>query len=569
MSQTAALFLPPWQPLADQLLRVWTRIGIKASIAGVPTTERAAVLAEQLFALGVRDLSRLSIGSVTRYTDADSRARVRGLVGAEVDWTQYRGEPTKTYYFLANEGEPIGYLSTDGGASAEADPYDSTDAGVLDLWDPAGSGHIKWSPVAAPSGVVVFMPVWASSSDVPVEVVAIIGIAAAFAGFPALIGEAVLGAQAAAAYPLAAKAVGSVALQTVLTGGDVELAVRSAAASLVGAEFGNVVGSGLDSAQIGKIAAAAATAAVQGGDIDKAVLRSLVDIGARAMDEIDFPPGDFTDPVDMPTFYIDPGLLGDSGDWMTLDDLGIDPGTVDTSEILAEMTDDLIALDIDPSSLYPDEYGSLFLASGEFVEMSDVVFADSIYMDDEGNIRAPDNSIMIPSDEALNATVDELSAEIARQMDAAAGTVETSQPAPPSRPAAIPPAASQTKWPTISDTTKLLDAVGKLSAQLRATGNAIKTGTYRPPSGGTSTVGTPRNTPVGVPVTLPDGRVITNNGNGTQTIRFPDGTTTTTSSSYAGQRGAGGGSLIPGVSNQVLLIGGAALLAVALLARRR
>lgn len=279
------------------------------------------------------------------------------------------------------------------------------------------------------------------------------------------------------------------------------------------------------------------------------------------MDEIDFPPGDFTDPVDvwMPTF---------EGDWTTLDELGIDPGTVDTSEILADITDELIALDIDPSILYPDEYGSLFLASGEFVEMSDVVFADSIYMDDEGNIRAPDNSIMIPSDEALNATVDQLSAEIARQMDAGAGTVETSQPAPPSRPAAIPPAASQTKWPTIADTTKLLDAVGKLSAQLRATGNAIKTGTYRPPAGSTSQVGTPRNTPVGVPVTLPDGRVVTNNGNGTQTIRNPDGTTSTVSSSYSGASGAGA-SLLPGVSNQALLIGGAVLLGALLLARRR
>ena len=286
------------------------------------------------------------------------------------------------------------------------------------------------------------------------------------------------------------------------------------------------------------------------------------------MDELDFPPGDFTDPVDMPTFYIDPGLLGDSGDWMTLDELGIDPGTVDTSEILADMTDELIALDIDPSSLYPDEYGSLFLASGEFVEMSDVVFADSIYMDDEGNIRAPDNSIMIPSDEALNATVDQLSAEIVRQMDAAAGTVETSQPAPQSRPAAIPPAASQTRWPTIADTTKLLDSIGKLSAQLKATGNAIKTGTYRPPAGGTSTVGTPRNTPVGVPVTLPDGRVVTNNGNGTQTIRNPDGTTNTVPSSYSGASGAGA-SLLPGVSNQALLIGGALLLGAVLLARRR
>lgn len=549
MSQIAALFLPPWQSLADQLLGVWSRIGIKASIAGIPTTDRAAVLAEQLFALGVRDLSRLSIGSVTRYTGADSRAPT----GAVVDWSQYRGAPTKTYTFLAYEGEPLGYLSTDGGASVEADPYDASGAGVLDLWDAAGSGHIKWSPVAVPTGAVVFVPVWASSSDVPVEVVAIIGIAAAFAGFPAMIGEAVLGAEAAAAYPLASKAVGSVALQTALTGGDIEAATRSAAASLVGAEFGNVVGSGLDSAQIGKVAAAAATAAIQGGDVEKAVLKSLVDIGAKAMDEtlVDYGTGDW-----------DPSLM----EYVTLDDLGIDPGTVDTSDILADNTDTFTQADIDLSVVSPDIYGNLFLASGEFVELSDVTFVDSIYVDSDGNIRAPDNSIMIPSEDALNATVDQLSAEIARQMDAGADKVETSQPAPPSRPAAIPPAASQTKWPSISDATKLLDAIGKLSAQLKSTVNAVKTGTYRSPS--TSPVGTPRNTPVGVPVTLPDGRVVVNNGNGTQTIRNPDGTTVTVPSSYSGASGAGA-SLLPGVSNQALLIGGAVLFGAVLLARRR
>jgi hypothetical protein len=560
VSQTAALFLPPWQPLADQLVRVWAAMGIKSTIAGIPTTDRAAVLAEQLFTLGVRDLSRLSIGSVTRYTDADSRARMRGVVGAEVDWTQYRGEPTKTYYFLANDGEPIGYLSTDGGASSEADPYDSSDVGVLDLWDPAGSGHIKWLPVAIPSGSVVFTPVWASSSDVPVEVVALIGIAAGFAGFPAMIGQAVLGAQAAAAYPLAAKAIGSAALQTALTGGDIEAAARSAAASLVGAQFGNVVGSGLDSAQIGTVAAAAATAAIQGGDIEKAVTRALITIGAQSVD-------DYFNTVDD---YIDPGLLGDTGDWLTLDDIGVELDLVEIDDILAINSDTLDAVDIDPSSLFPDEFGNLFLASGEYVELSDTVYVNSIYVDEDGNIRAPDNNILIPSDEALNLTADQLSAEIARMMDENAGTTVATAPAPPSRPAAAPPAASQTKWPSITDATKVLESIGKLAAQLKSTVNAIRTGTYRPPAGGTSTTGTPRNTPVGVPITLPDGRVIVNNGNGTQTIRTPDGRVTTVPSSYAGTTGAGGaGGLLPGVSNQALLIGGAILVGAVLLARRR
>lgn len=547
MSQIAALFLPPWQPLADQLIRVWSAIGLKASIAGIPIADRAAVLADQLWALGVRDLSRLTIGSVTRYTGADSRAQA----GALVDWSQYRGAPIKTYTYLAYEGELVGYLSTDGGASVESDPYDSSGAGVLDLWDAAGSGHIKWIPVALPSGIVIFNPVWASSSDVPVEVIAVLSITAAFAGLPAIIGEAVLGSASAAAYPAASQALGSVALQTALTGGDIEAAARSAAASLAGAQFGDVVGSGLDSAAIGKVIAAATTAALRGGDIEKAVIRSLVYIGARAMDD-DYGTGDW-----------DPSLM----EYLDLEDLGIDPGTVDTSDILADNSDTWIAEDIDPTTIYPDEFGNLFLASGEFAELAPEVFVDSIYVDAEGNIRAPDNNILVPSDDALNMTADQLSAEIGRMMAAGADKVETSQPAPPSRPAAIPPAASQIKWPSISDATKLLDAIGKLSAQLKSTVNAVKTGTYRPPAGGTSTVGTPRNTPVGVPVKLPDGRVVVNNGNGTQTITSPDGSSVTVPSGYSGA--SGGAGLLPGVSNQALLIGGAVLIGAVLLARRR
>lgn len=401
--------------------------------------------------------------------------------------------------------------------------------------------------------------------------VPLVAFAGTFIGLPALLGESILGAQAAAAYPAASKALGTVALQTALTGGDIEAAARSAAGSLVGAQFGDVVGSGLDSAQIGKVAAAAATAAVQGGDIEKAVTRTLINIGAQSVDDyLDLPPGDFTDPVDMPTFldpdYVDPGLYGDTGDWMTLDDIGVQLDLVEINDILAINADTLDAVDIDPSSLFPDAFGNLFLASGEFVELSDTVFVDSIYVDADGNVRAADNNILVPSDEALNLTADQLSAEIARMMDEKAGTTTQTAPAPPTRPAATPPAASQTKWPSVTDATKVLDAIGKLSAQLKSTLNAVKTGTYKPPAGSTSTTGTPRNTPVGVPITLPDGRVIVNNGNGTQTIRNPDGTTATVSSSYAG---VSGGGLLPGVSNQALLIGGAILVGAVLLARRR
>ena len=402
------------------------------------------------------------------------------------------------------------------------------------------------------------------------ELAPLIGSAVTFGSLGPVLSAAIFGPATVAAYPVATAAFTNLTLQTALTGGDIEAAARSAAASLVGAEFGNVVGSGLDSAQIGKVAAAAATAAVQGGDVDQAVIRALIKIGAQSVDDsnpvYDYGEPDYSNPV-----Y-------DYGDYVTLDDLGVQLDSGEVQEIL----DIALPYGIDPSSphwpayqqiveaLYPDQYGSLFLANGSFVGMTEEVFYDSIYVDADGNVRAPDNNILVAADDAAQMTKDELAAELLRESRRT--PVVVSQPSPPGRPADIPPPASKTTRPTgatktAEEATKVLDIVGKLAAQLKSTVNAVKTGTYTPPSGG---AGTPRNTPVGVPVTLPDGRIITNNGNGTQTIRFPDGTTTTTSSSYAGQRGAGGGgSLIPGVSNQVLLIGGVALLAVALLARRR
>ena len=432
--------------------------------------------------------------------------------------------------------------------------------GKLVYWlkwaDPPGVVIVYTSPVRSPGGFFDLL------GDALRDLAPLIGAAVTFGSLGPVLSAAIFGPATVAAYPVATAAFTNLTLQTALTGGDIEAAARSAAASLVGAEFGNVVGSGLDSAQIGKIAAAAATAAVQGGNVDQAVIRALINIGAQSVSDsnaiYDYGEPDYT----LPVF--------DYGDYVTLDDIGVELDLIEINDILAINDDILDAADIDPSSLFPDEYGNLFLASGEYVELSDTVYVDSIYADAEGNIRAPDNNILIPSDEALNLTADQLSAEIARMMDENAGTTVATAPAPASRPAATPPAASQTKWPSITDATKVLDSIGKLAAQLRSTVTAVSTGTYRPPAGSTSTTGTPRNTPVGVPITLPDGRVVVNNGNGTQTIRTPDGRVTTVPSSYAGSTGAGGaGGLLPGVSNQALLIGGAILVGAVLLARRR
>lgn len=423
--------------------------------------------------------------------------------------------------------------------------------------DPPGVVIVYTGPVRRAGGFFNLL------GDVLRDLAPLIGAAVTFGGLGSVLSVSIFGPATVAAYPAATAAFTNLTLQTALTGGDIEAAARSAAASLVGGEFGDVLGSGLDSAQIGKVVAAAVTAAVRGGDIDQAVIRALINIGAQSVDDDSNPVYDYGEPD-----YSNP--VYDYGDYVTLDDIGVELDLIEINDILAINDDILDAADIDPSSLFPDEYGNLFLASGEYVELSDTVYVDSIYVDAEGNIRAPDNNILIPSDEALNLTADQLSAEIARMMDENAGTTVATAPAPASRPAATPPAASQTKWPSITDATKVLESIGKLAAQLKSTINAVQTGTYRPPAGSTSTTGTPRNTPVGVPITLPDGRVVVNNGNGTQTIRTPDGRVTTVPSSYAGTTGAGGaGGLLPGVSNQALLIGGAILVGAVLLARRR
>lgn len=561
MSQTPALFLP--DPRAAQIARQLRAQQVAAArIGSVIPAEYIDDFARKIVQIfGVDDLRQIT--PRWRYVQVERETEQSSGTWGEVlaydtpaqPWQEIIGEDGTVFSLGGSLYETVALPAVHFALSS-----DERMVYWLKWFDPPGVVVGSASPVRSPGSIFQI------TGQVLRDLAPIIGAAVTFGGIGSIINTAIFSSATVAAYPAATSAFSNFVLQTALTGGDIEAAARSAAASLTGAQFGDVVGTGLDSAQIGKVAAAATSAALQGGDVDKAVLRSLVDLGAQSMDDWIDTPGDFSMPVDD---YIDPGLFGDSGDWLTPEDLGITVDLAELSETLALNQDAFDVADVDPASLYPDEFGNLFLPSGEYVELSDVAFIDSIYMDADGNIRAPDNSILIPSSEALDATADELSAEIARQMDAGADKTQNAQPAPPSRPAAIPPAASQTKWPTIVDATKALDSIGRLAAQLRSTATAVQGGTYRPPAGSTSSTGTPRNTPVGVPVTLSDGRVVVNNGNGTQTIRTPDGRITTTQSSYAGATGGARASVVPGVSNQVLLLGGAALVVGALLLARR
>jgi hypothetical protein len=403
--------------------------------------------------------------------------------------------------------------------------------------------------------------------------VPMIGFALAFTGIGAAIGQAVLGAQTAAAYPALANAIGQVSIRTVLTGGDVEGALKSAATGFVGGEFGDLVGTALDSDVIGIAASAATEAALQGEDARKAVLTSLVTKGGTIVSEL------FPDPTEFdPSGYVYlPGYGDDgppipgldyrfvSGGEITLDDLGL---SFDLDEVLAnlEMPD---ALTLPLDAIIPDDDGNLFGVDGFYVELSDRGYIGAIYPDEQGNIRAPDNNILMPADEVIKYL--ESPAELAEQLrvriEPLQGEPIAPLTAPNLRPINIPPPAGQTRTPVI-DWAKQADALLKVAVSIGGSIKAIANGTFRPQYG-TSPYGTVRPQ-IGVPVRQRDGSTVVNNGNGTQTVRYPDGRVVTMPTTYTstGMAGNYGQTLIPGVPNTALLIGGGLVIAALLLSRR-
>ena len=253
---------------------------------------------------------------------------------------------------------------------------------------------------------------------------------------------------------------------------------------------------------------------------------------------------------------------------ITLDDLGLD---LNLDEVLSNL-EVPEALTVPLDAVLPDDAGNLFTVDGHYIELQPEQYLASLYPDEAGNIRTPDNQILMPADEVLKylefegGTV-QLAADLQARIEPLQGTISLPAAAPALRPGAIPPPAGQTKTPAF-DWAKQADALLKTAVSIGASIKAIATGNYRP-GYPTSPYGTARP-PVGIPVRQADGSTVVNNGNGTQTIRFPDGRVQTMPTTYTstGLAGNYGGSLVPGISNQTLLIGGAVLVAAVLLARR-
>lgn len=392
------------------------------------------------------------------------------------------------------------------------------------------------------------------------------------AGLPPIIGEAVLGAELAAAYPAAANAIGTVATRTVLTGGDVESAVRSAATSFAGAEFGDLTAQAVDSAAIGAAAGAAASAALAGGDPRAAAVQAFLRQGAKVSDLF---PGDPTEYDPSEYLYL-PGddatsLPGgdsiDLGD-LSLDDLGL---SIDLDSILGNL-ENPEALTVPADALIPDDSGVIYTVDGHFAELTADAYIDGIYPDEGGNIRAPDNQILLTSEEIVIKRLEtpaELADAIRAKIEPLQGSTTIAPLNVPSlRPLNLPMPAGQSRVPVFSwadQADKLLKTAVSIGGSIKAIAN----GTFRPPYP-TSPYGTARPPVVGVPVRQPDGSTVVNNGNGTSTIRYADGRVQTIPSAYTSTGAAGnyGQTLIPGVPNTALLIGGGLVVAALLLSRR-
>lgn len=375
------------------------------------------------------------------------------------------------------------------------------------------------------------------------------------------LGATILGAETAVAYPTLAQAVGRLAISTALSGGDVRSAATRFVSDIAGANVSDVLGSALDSAEIGAIAGAVTSAAIEGGDVSIAAAAALAKLGIKTMgDEFDFET-DFGGVVDDGTGF-DFGGVVIPEEWGTLADLGIDADAFAFSDWLANSEPMFDAAGASLDALTVDDGGNLFLADGYYVELSDAGYAGSFYADDLGNVRAPDNAILISADEAAGMSEDEMSARIYQTWEQSQGAVSPSQPPGPGRPESIPPPASQTKTPGILDAASVFDKLVTIAASIAGKIRSIKSGQYIPQYSAYPG-GIPRVQAVGVPIPQPNGSTITNNGNGTQTIRYPDGRTDTIRTSY----GAGSSGSLFGLSGNTLLIAGGVAVAALLIAK--
>jgi hypothetical protein len=334
-----------------------------------------------------------------------------------------------------------------------------------------------------------------------------------------------------------------VAVNSVLTGGDVGAALAKAAAGAAGGYVGDFAGTGVDSIEMGKIAGAAATAAIQGKDPKNAAALTALTLGISMGEEDQ--------------------VIFDDADTISFEDIGVNIDAMNLDELLALNEANLQAFDLNIDSELPDADGNVFNGVGQAVELNFETYTRGISVNAEtADVVDPYNRILIPGNQAVQMTEAEIQTELDRVIKESQGQTVASGKTYATRNADLPPPAGQVKIPTLLDQTTYADKLLKAAVGIGASVKAIANGTFRP-AYTMSPYGTARVQSVGVPITQPDGSVIVNNGNGTQTIRYPNGQSKTVASTYSST------GMFGGISSTTLLIGGGVLLAALLLSRRK
>jgi len=263
----------------------------------------------------------------------------------------------------------------------------------------------------------------------------------------------------------------------------------------------------------------------------------------------------------------------------------VEPGSFDVDLSLADIGANVVDLDLsifedfglEATDLLPDAFGNIFTVTGEAVSLDPETYVKTIYIDEAGNYRDFTNEVVMSQAEADAAfnergLDEDVSNALAEKVRGLSGSTFVATPGSANRPDGTPAPAAQGERPFFQVLSQeVLSWFKTITSYSLAKEQLEKTGRYTPPYQ-TNPNGTAYSQVPGVPIRRADGSVVTNNGNGTQTIQYPSGQVQTVPTSLNPAQISGGqfgGALIPGVSNQTLLIAGVGLVAIVLLARRK
>jgi hypothetical protein len=318
----------------------------------------------------------------------------------------------------------------------------------------------------------------------------------------------------------------------------------------IGSAVSSIMASGLSVANVAGLVSS--IDAIPGVDLGAAGDVAKIAKGGFSVD-------DFTD-YDFPTF--DPESFGD----VDLSAFEVDIAPEAIGAIVDDFAIELGDLGIDTNDLGIDITGAVYDDLGELVSPSVEVYAQSLYIGDNGGVYDFANRELLSPEQAAAAFneggIDELTAQTFAAA-AAGGNTFVAETPNAARPATTPAARSTGVLPTFSGdgyAAFLLNAASTIGNFVLAREQIQRTGRYTPP-GSTSLYGTANPARVGVPVTQPDGSIVVKNADGSVTRTNIDGSQQVI---RPGQQQAG---MLGGISTNTLLLGGAALAAILLLRR--